>query len=154
MRVEADFQPRGHAGWQLLGAFLRSSQGAAKGCVKTCTNLAKENLKKNILRSLVLRLPEQKLPLNNLSIDTRGRINVWMASSTSLHSPKNSQLVNTMTSSFPDHPLDTAIWTFIGAQHFAYDKRQLRSFGVSHQRYSLHGLRGVGATDHWLQCRN
>ena len=48
----------------------------------------------------------------------------------------------------------TPNWRFIAAQHFAYFQRQLRSFGVSHQHYTLHGLRGGGATDHWLQHRH
>ena len=32
--------------------------------------------------------------------------------------------------------------------------RELRSLGVLHQWYSLHGHRGGGATDHWLQNRD
>ena len=53
-----------------------------------------------------------------------------------------------MKSSIPDHRLDTAIWRFTPAQHFACFQRQLRSLGVSHQHYTLHGLAG-----HWLQYR-
>ena len=59
-----------------------------------------------------------------------------------------------MKSSIPDHGLDTAIWRLTAAQHFAYFQRQLRSLGVSDQHYTLHRLRGGGATDHWLQCRD
>ena len=72
----------------------------------------------------------------------------------SLHCPENSQLVNTMLSSFPDHGLDAAIWTFIAAQHCAYVRRQLRNFGVSLQLYTLHGQRGGRTTDRWLQYRD
>ena len=64
-----------------------------------------------------------------------------------------SQLVNTMKSSVSDHRLDTAIWKFTAAQHFVCFQRQLRSLGVSHHHYTLHGLRGGGASDHWLQYR-
>ena len=58
------------------------------------------------------------------------------------------QLVNATKASIPDHRLDTAIWNFTAAQHFANFQRQLRSLGVSHQHYTL---RGGAATDHWLQ---
>ena len=61
------------------------------------------------------------------------------------------QLVNTMKSSILDHRFATAIWKLTAAQHFAYFQRQLRNLGVSHQHYT-HGLRGGGATRHWLQC--
>ena len=71
-----------------------------------------------------------------------------------LECPGICQLVNTMKSSIPDHRLDTAIWRFTAAQHFAYFQRQLRSLGVSHQHYTLHGVRGGGATEHWLQYRD
>ena len=71
-----------------------------------------------------------------------------------LECPGICQLVNTMKSSIPDHKLDTPIWRFTAAHHSAYFQRQLRSLGVSHQRNTLHGLRGGGATDHWLQCRD
>ena len=63
-------------------------------------------------------------------------------------------LVNTMKSSIPDCRLDTAIWNFTATQHFACFQRQLHSLCVSHQHCTLHGLRGGGATDHWLQYRD
>ena len=68
-----------------------------------------------------------------------------------LECPGICQLVNTMKSSIPDHQLDTPIWRLTAAQNFAYFQRQLRSLGVSNQHYTLHGLGGGGATDHWLQ---
>ena len=64
------------------------------------------------------------------------------------------QLVNTSKSSIPDHKLNTPIWRLTAAQHLAYFQRQLRSLGVSHQHCTLHGLRGGGATDHWLWYRD
>ena len=48
---------------------------------------------------------------------------------------------------------DTTIREFTAAQHFACFQRELRSLGVSHQRYTLHGLGNGGAPDHWLQYR-
>ena len=71
-----------------------------------------------------------------------------------LERPGICQLINTMQSPVPHHRLDTTIWKFTAAQHFACFKRQLRSLGVSHQRSTLRGLRSGGATDHWLQHRN
>ena len=71
-----------------------------------------------------------------------------------LEYPGICQLDNTMTSSILDLRLDTSIWKFTAAQHFAYFQRQPRSFGVSHQHCTLHGIRGGGATDHWLQFRD
>ena len=38
-------------------------------------------------------------------------------------------------------------------QEFGH-QRQLHSLGVSHQRYTLHGLRRSGAADRWLQYRD
>ena len=49
---------------------------------------------------------------------------------------------------------DTATWRVSAAQHNAHFQRQLRNLGVSHQHYTLHGLRGGGAVDHWLQYRD
>ena len=54
-----------------------------------------------------------------------------------LECPGICQLVHTMKSSIPDHRLDTAIWKFTAAQHFAHFQRRLRSHGVSHQHYTL-----------------
>ena len=71
-----------------------------------------------------------------------------------LECPAICQLVNTMKSSVPDHRLATAIWKFTATQYFAYCQRQLWSLGVSHQHYTLHGLGGGGATDHWLHYRD
>ena len=53
----------------------------------------------------------------------------------------------------PDHRLDATLCEFTAAQHFACFQRELGSLGVSHQRYTLRGLQGGGATDHWLQYR-
>ena len=71
-----------------------------------------------------------------------------------LEYPGICQLDNTMTSSILDLRLDTSIWKFTAAQHFPYFQRQPRSFGVSHQHCTLHGIRGGGATDHWLLFRD
>ena len=48
-----------------------------------------------------------------------------------------------MKSSVPGHSLETTIWEFIAAEHFACFQRKLRSLGVLHQRYTLHGLAAV-----------
>ena len=71
-----------------------------------------------------------------------------------LECPRICQLLNTMKSSIPAHRFHTAIWKFTAGQHFACFHRQLRSLGVSHQYYTLHGLRGGGAVDEWLQYRD
>ena len=63
---------------------------------------------------------------------------------------------------FPCHPSRIqntrisreSIWKVTPAQHFACFQGQFRSLGVSDQHYTLHGLRGGGATDHWLQSRD
>ena len=60
-----------------------------------------------------------------------------------LECPGICQLLNTMKSSIPGHRLDTAIWRFTTAQHFAFCQRQLRSLGVSHQHYTLPGSEAV-----------
>ena len=46
-----------------------------------------------------------------------------------------------MKSSIPVHRRDTATWRVSAAQ---LNARQLRNLGVSHQHYTLHGLRGGG----------
>ena len=66
-----------------------------------------------------------------------------------LEFPGICSLINNMKASISDHELDTAIWKFTAAQHFAF-----RSLGVSHQQKMLHGLRGGGATGHLLQYRD
>ena len=71
-----------------------------------------------------------------------------------LECPGTCQLIYNMKASILDHKLDTAIWRLTPAQHFANFQRQLRSLGVLHQHYTLHGLSGGGATDHWLQYRD
>ena len=68
-----------------------------------------------------------------------------------LECPGICQMVNTMKSSIPNHQLDTPIWTFTAAPHFACSQRQLGSVGVSHQQYTLKGLKGGGSTDLWLE---
>ena len=63
-----------------------------------------------------------------------------------LECPGICQVINNMRASIPDHQLDTTIWRFTAAQHFVYFQRKLRSLGVSHQHYTLHGLRGGGVS--------
>ena len=45
------------------------------------------------------------------------------------------KFINTLKFAISGHRLDSAIWTFIATEHL---QRQLRSLGVSHQRYTLH----------------
>ena len=70
-----------------------------------------------------------------------------------LDCPRISQKNKNVTSSVPDHD---------SLQQFGHSlllplqlsQRQLRSLGVSHQRYRRYGHQGGGASDHWLQYRD
>ena len=103
--------------------------------------------------SMVRRKEFRWIPINTLpkTCRTKG----YAAQSHMLSKcPGICRLVNTMKASIPDHRLDTAIWKFTPAQHFAYFQRQLRIRGVSHQQYTLHGRRGGGTTDYWQKYRD
>ena len=71
-----------------------------------------------------------------------------------LESPGVCRWVSAMKSSIPVHRRGVAIWRVSAAQHNAHFQRHLRNLGVPHQHYTLHELRGGGATDHWLQYRD